>query len=225
MEASARFSSLDIKNAAKKIGYVMGAGDEIPAALQQIGCDVDIIKIDDIQSQRLKKYDAVILGVRAYNTEENIKFKQETLLNYVKEGGTMLVQYNTSNGVAGKNLGPYPLTVSRGRVTVEGAEMRWLVPEHPVFNTPNKLRQADFDGWVQERGLYFPSEWDSAYTPLLSCNDPGEKPLDGGLLVADYGKGKYIYTGLSFFRQLPAGVSGAYRLFANLISLGTKMKK
>jgi hypothetical protein len=203
----------------------MGAGDEIPSALNQIGCEVDLIKIDDIQLQKLKQYDAVIMGVRAYNTEENIKFKQNALLEYVKEGGTMLVQYNTSNGVVGKNLGPYPLTVSRGRVTVEEAEMRILQPQHPVFQTPNQITSKDFEGWVQERGLYFPSEWDPAYTPLLSCNDPGEKPLEGSLLIAGYGKGHYIYTGISFFRQLPEGVSGAYRLFANLISLGKTKQK
>ncbi len=225
MKSTARLSRLDIQNRAKKIGYVMGAGDEIPSALNQIGCEVDLIKIDDIQLQKLKQYDAVIMGVRAYNTEENIKFKQNALLEYVKEGGTMLVQYNTSNGVVGKNLGPYPLTVSRGRVTVEEAEMRILQPQHPVFQTPNQITSKDFEGWVQERGLYFPSEWDPAYTPLLSCNDPGEKPLEGSLLIAGYGKGHYIYTGISFFRQLPEGVSGAYRLFANLISLGKTKQK
>ncbi len=225
MQASAKLARLDIRNSAKKIGYVMGAGDEVPSALRQIGCQIDLLSIDDIQKERLRQYDAVILGVRAYNTEEQIKFKQNTLFDYVNEGGTMVVQYNTSNGVAGKNLAPFPLTVSRGRVTVEEAEMRILAPEHPVFSHPNKITLRDFEGWVQERGLYFPSEWDKAFTPLLSCNDPGEKPLDGSLLVASYGKGTYIYTGLSFFRQLPAGVSGAYRLFSNIISLGKNGKK
>ena len=163
-----------------------------------------------------------MVGVRAYNTNENLKFAQATLLDYVKNGGTVIVQYNTSNGMVTDQLGPYPFKLSRDRVTVEDAPVRLLKPRHPALSTPNKITARDFEGWVQERGLYFPGQWDARYEALLSASDPGEAPLDGGLLVAQYGKGYYIYTGYAFFRQLPAGVPGAFRLFTNLISIGKK---
>lgn len=224
MKAEAKFSRLNIQTAAHRVAYVAGAGDEIPTSLRQIGCTVEIIKPEDISEEKLSTFQTLILGVRAYNTEENLKYKQAMIFDFVKKGGTVVVQYNVSNGLVTKELAPYPLTLSRNRVTVEEAEMRFLAPDHAIVNTPNKLTSKDFEGWVQERGLYFPSEWDKAFVPIFSCNDPGETPLDGSLLVAQYGEGYYIYTGLSFFRELPAGVSGAYRLFANLISLGHDSK-
>lgn len=220
MKAEAKFTRLNIKSVAQRVAYISGAGDEIPTSLRQIGCTVEIIKPEDITEEKLSSFQTLILGVRAYNTEENLKYKQAAIFDFVKKGGTVVVQYNVSNGLVTKELAPYPLTLSRNRVTVEEAEMRFLSPEHDVLNKPNKITSKDFEGWVQERGLYFPGEWDKAFTPIFSCNDPGETPLDGSLLVAQYGEGYYVYTGLSFFRELPAGVSGAYRLFANLISLG-----
>jgi LmbE family N-acetylglucosaminyl deacetylase len=220
VKAESKFSRIGIEIRGRKIAYLMGAGDETPISLRQIGYTVDEIKATDISTERLMPYDALIVGIRAFNTEEALKFKHKEIFEYVKEGGNVVIQYNTSNGLVTKDLAPYKLTLSRNRVTVEEAEMRILQPEHSVLNYPNKITSKDFDGWVQERGLYFCDEWDNQLTPIFSCNDPGEKPLEGSLLVGQYGQGHYIYTGLSFFRQLPAGVSGAYRLFANLISIG-----
>ena len=223
-QSESKLSRIDIEIRGKRIAYVMGAGDEVPANLRQIGYDVDLIKANDISANALKTYDALVLGVRAYNTLDELKFKQSEVLKYISEGGTVIVQYNTANGLVTKDLGPYSLTLSRNRVSVEEAEMRFLNPQHEVLNSPNKITPKDFDGWVQERGLYFPDEWDVNYTPVLSSNDPSEKPSDGILLVAKYGDGHYIYTGLSFFRELPAGVSGAFRLFANMISIGKDVR-
>lgn len=222
LDATAKVVRLDIKREGQYIGYLMGAGDDIPQALEQIGYDVTILDDRDVNSDRLGDFDAVILGIRAYNTLDRMPNYQPALMNYVKEGGTLIVQYNTNRRlkVPMEELAPYPLKVSRDRVTVEEAEVRILAPDHPVLNTPNKITDADFDGWVQERGLYFPNEWAEEYTAILSSNDPGEPARDGGLLVAEYGEGHYIYTGYSWFRELPAGVPGAYRIFANLISLG-----
>ena len=220
LPATAPAARLDLKVSAQNIGYIMGAGDEVPAALHQMGCSVTLLKDNDLEAEHLKKFDAIVIGIRAYNTKENLKFYQQKLLDYVQNGGTLVVQYNTSNELVLDQLAPYPMKLSRTRVTDENAEIRFRIPDHAVLNTPNKLTARDFDGWVQERGLYFPGEWDAAFEAPLSSNDPGEPPADGSLLVARYGKGYYIYTGLSFFRELPAGVPGAYRLFANLISLG-----
>ena len=219
-EATARVVKLDLKKRGHKVGYVMGAGDEVSTSLQQIGYDVTILKDEHMRLEYLQQFDAIILGVRAYNTVERLKYYQPTLLEYVKNGGNLIVQYNTSHGLVMQDIGPYPLKLSRDRVTVEDSEVRFLEPNHPVLNTPNKITKKDFEGWVQERGLYFPNEWSKEYTAILSSNDPGEPARDGGLLIAKYGKGNYIYTGYSWFRELPAGVPGAYRLFANLISLG-----
>ncbi len=197
----------------------MGAGDAIPEALEQIGYQVDLLEDTDITPENLKQYDAVIAGVRAYNTIDRMGFHHQAIMEYVKAGGNYIVQYNTNRGLKSEEQGPYPLKISRDRVTVEEAPVTILEPKHPLMQSPNKITAADFDGWVQERGLYFPNEWDEQYTPLLSCKDPQEeKELKGGLLVADYGKGTFIYTGYSWFRELPAGVPGAYRLFVNLIS-------
>ena len=226
LNSEAKIARIDLKKAGSRVAYIMGAGDKVPESLRQTGYTVDVLEDRDIQPDNLKKYDAVILGIRAYNTVERMKFHQPKLLEYVKQGGTMIVQYNTSHALIlpAEEIAPYPLKISRDRVTVEEAEMRFLAPDHEVLNFPNKITARDFDGWVQERGLYFPNEWGPEFTPILSCNDPGEPARDGSLLVAKYGEGYYIYTGLSFFRELPSGVPGAYRLFANLISLGKRDK-
>jgi hypothetical protein len=202
------------------VGYIRGAGDDIPSALRNIGYEVVEMKNEEVTPENLKRLDAVVLGVRAINTNERIRFIMDALLGYVEHGGTLVVQYNTSNDLETDKFSPYPLTLSRERVTEEGAEVRFLKPDHPLLNYPNKITASDFKGWVQERGLYFPSKWDAQYEALLSMNDTGEEPRNGSLLVAGYGKGTYIYTGLSFFRELPEGVPGAYKLFANLISAG-----
>ncbi len=216
--AEARIVRADIRKKGDLIGYIPGAGDDIPQSLQQIGYNVKVLDGTDITVENLKRFDAVVLGIRAYNTQDRIAAWQTELLAYVKAGGVVLAQYNTTD-LKIKEIGPYPLEITRERVTDENAEIRILAPEHPLLNVPNKIGPDDFKGWVQERGLYFPAKWDPNWTPLLSCNDPGEKPLDGGLLVAKSGTGYFIYTGYAFFRQLPAGVPGAYRVFANMVSL------
>ncbi|MEM8894769.1 MAG: LmbE family protein, partial [Bacteroidota bacterium] len=219
-KSTAKVVNIDIVKRGQNIGYIMGAGDEIPASLRQIGYDVWEMSDEDITDENLASLDAVILGVRAYNTVPRLKFHQEKLLNFVNNGGNMIVQYNTNRRLVMEDVAPYPLTLSRDRVTVEEAPVRILAPDHPLIKGPNEITEKDFDGWVQERGLYFPNEWDDRFTPILSSNDPGETPKDGGLLVAKYGEGYYIYSGYSWFRELPAGVSGAYRLFTNMISIG-----
>jgi len=217
--AEAKIVRADIKTKGHLIGYIPGAGDDIPQSLQQIGYDVKMLDGPEITAENLKRFDAVVLGIRAYNTQDRIGAWQAELLEYVKAGGVVVAQYNTTGDLKTKQIGPFPLEISRDRVTDENAEVRILAPDHPVLNTPNKITADDFKGWVQERGLYFPNKWDSNWTALLSCNDPGEKPLDGGLLVAKSGQGFFIYTVYDWFRELPAGVPGAYRLFANMVSL------
>ena len=219
-EATAKAVKLDLKKKGERIGYIMGAGDEVPVSLQQIGYDVTILKDEDLSNNNLQKYDAIIVGIRAYNTLPRLVHHQPRLMAYVQNGGNLIVQYNTNHALVTPNIGPYPLKLSRERVTVENADVRFLLPQHPVLNTPNKITAKDFEGWVQERGLYFPGEWSKEYEAILSSNDPGEPARNGGLLVAKYGKGHFVYTGYSWFRELPAGVPGAYRLFANMISLG-----
>ena len=211
---------LDIKKRGENIGYIAGAGDVVPESLQQIGYNVITISPEDISPENLSRFDAIVLGIRAYNTVEDVKFKQDILFDFVENGGNMVVQYNTSHRLKVNKLAPYNLQLSRDRVTDEFAEVKFLKPDHPVLNFPNKITQKDFEGWTQERGLYFPNSWGKEFTPILSMNDKGESAKKGSLLVAQYGKGYYIYTGLSFFREFPAGVSGAYRLFANMLSLG-----
>ncbi|SDR74430.1 PIG-L family deacetylase [Gramella sp. MAR_2010_147] len=220
MPASLKLVKLDIEKKGKNIAYIEGAGDVVPESLEQIGYDVTKISPASISSDYLKSFDAVVIGIRAYNIVEELKFKQNILFDYVKQGGTMIVQYNTSRGLLLDNLAPYPLDLSRDRVTEENAEITFLQPDHMVLNSPNKLTKADFDGWVQERGLYFPDSWDENFTPILSMHDKNESPKNGSLLVTKYGDGFYIYTGISFFRQFPEAVPGAFRLFANLISIG-----
>ena len=220
-EAKAKVVKLDIRKEGQNIGYVMGAGDDIPNSLEQIGYMVTLLQDGDFQPEKLQKFDAIILGIRAYNTVDRLKYHQPKLIDYVENGGTLIVQYNTNFRLVTENIAPYELKISRDRVSVEEAQVRILKPDHVVMNKPNKITEADFDEWVQERGLYFPNEWDNDnFVPILSSNDPGEEPKDGGLLVAKYGKGYYIYTGYSWFRELPAGVPGAYRVFTNMISIG-----
>jgi LmbE family N-acetylglucosaminyl deacetylase len=223
LNAEAKVAHIELKKAGQLLGYVAGAGDDIPASLQQIGYKVEMLGEKDLTPENLAKYDAVIMGIRAYNTVDALAYRQANLLEYAKRGGTLIVQYNTNfeYKVEPKELAPYSLNVSRDRVTDENAEVRFLKPDHKILNQPNKITAQDFSGWVQERGLYFPNDWDKAnFEAILSSNDPGEPARDGGLLVAKYGSGYYIYTGYSWFRQLPAGVSGAYRLFANMLSIG-----
>jgi hypothetical protein len=225
-KAEAKVIRLDLKKEGGMIGYIKGAGDEIPAALRNMGYQVWEMKDEEVTPENLKKLDAVVLGVRALNTNERIRHFMPDLLTYVQNGGTMIAQYNNSFGleIDPDKIAPYPLSLSRDRVTEEKSEVRILKPENEALNFPNKITTRDFDGWVQERGLYFPDKWDARFEAPLSFNDDGESPRDGSLLVARYGQGHYVYTGLSFFRELPEGVPGAYRLFANLVSLG-KMKK
>ena len=211
---------LDIKKRGENIGYIEGAGDVVPESLKQIGYNVAIIKPEEINAETLNRFDAIVVGIRAYNVVEALKYKQQLLFNFVEQGGNLIVQYNTSRETIVDELAPYKLELSRDRVTDENAEVRFLNPNHPLLNYPNKITEKDFEGWTQERGLYFPDQWSSEFTPLLSMNDKGETPKDGSLLVAKHGKGYYIYTGLSFFREFPEGVSGAYRLFANMLSIG-----
>ena len=218
--SEARLVKINLNTKGNLIGYVQGAGDDIPKSLRDIGYEVWEMNDEDLIPENLARLDALVLGVRVLNTRHRIPHILEDLLTYVKNGGTMIVQYNTTSNLITTNFSPYPITISRDRVSREGAEISILEPDHPLLNTPNKITPNDFNNWVQERGLYFPNRWDDHFVPVLSCNDPGEPPRKGGLLVAEYGKGHYIYTGYSWFRQLPAGVPGAYRLFANMLSIG-----
>lgn len=219
-EAVAPLVKLDLKRKGQEIGYLMGAGDEVPDALRQIGYTVTLLKPEDITEQNLRRFDAVVLGIRAYNTLDRLKTLQPTLLKYVENGGNMIVQYVVARGTVMSQIGPYPLTLSNDRVTVENAPVTFIKPQQPLLNTPNKITTKDFEGWVQEQGLYYPSSWDAKYQPVISSHDPNEPAKESAILVADYGKGHYIYTGLSLFRELPAGVPGAYRLLTNMVSLG-----
>jgi len=218
--AESKAIHLKIKTKNEKIAYIMGAGDEVPKSLIQMGYEVDIIKQDEISTEKLENYDVVMTGIRAYNTVNALAFKQNILFDFVKNGKTMIVQYNTTDDLVTKDIAPFSLKISRDRVTEENAEVRFLNPKHPVLNYPNKITNDDFKDWKQEQGLYYPNEWDNAFTPIISSNDKGEKPKNGALLIAKYGKGTYVYTGLSFFRELPEGVSGAFRLIANIIAIG-----
>ncbi len=202
------------------VGYVMGSGDDIPEALGQIGYTVHLITDEEIASADLSRFDTIISGIRAYNTRDALKRHHGRFTEYVEQGGTYIVQYNTTDDTLASSVGPWPLTVGRDRVTVETAPVTMLDPAHELLTTPNRITQADFENWVQERGLYFASEWDPRYIPILASSDPGDESRRGGMLVGRHGKGIYIYTGYSWFRQLPAGVAGAWRLFANMVSAG-----
>jgi hypothetical protein len=215
-----RVSIVDVKAPRDlKVGYIMGAGDDIPTVLKQVGMDVTLISPDKIPDEDLSKFGTIVLGIRAYDTQKDVVANNKKLLDYVSAGGTLVVQYNASVGDFNKeNLTPYSAELSRARVSVEEAPVQILAPEDGVFHYPNEITARDFDGWVQERGLYFMDKWDDHFKPLLSCHDPGEDAQKGGLLRAQYGKGTYIYAGYAFFRQLPAGVPGAVRLYVNLLS-------
>jgi hypothetical protein len=218
--ASLKTVSLDLAIRGRKVGYLPGAGDSVADSLKQMGYTVTTLTDADLTPERLHGLDAVVIGVRAFNVRTNLAAQLPGLFTYVEAGGTVVAQYNRPENSRTLKLAPYDLHLSGDRVTDENAAVTFLAPDNPVLNTPNKITAADFTGWVQERGIYFPNQWDEHFTPILACNDPGEAPLKGGLLVAPYGKGYFVYTSLVFFRQLPAGVPGAYRLFANLVSLG-----
>mgnify|MGYP001014859150 CR=1 FL=1 len=216
-----------VKNLAAKVGYIAGAGDEVPQSLRQIGCDITMLSADDLARADLSRFDAIVTGVRAYNVRPDLKANRQRLLEYVEKGGTMVVQYNVVEGGFGggdpralDEIGPYSMRFTRDRVTVEDVPVKFPDPSNPLLKSPNQITDADFVGWVQERGLYFPGSWDSHYSPLFECHDPGEKELAGGTLATRYGKGAYVFTAYSWFRQLPAGVPGAYRIFANFLSAG-----
>ena len=209
-----------------KVGYVMGAGDDIPTVLKQIGMDVTLIPAEKLSTEDLSKYGTIVLGIRAYDTQKEVAANNKKLLDFVSAGGTLVVQYDTAVGDfnSGK-FTPYSAELSRARVSVEEAPVTILAPDDSIFHYPNTITQHDFDGWVQERGLYFMDKWDSHFTPLLACHDPGEEEQKGGLLRAQYGKGTYIYAAYAFFRQLPAGVPGAVRLYVNILSAGHEKRQ
>jgi hypothetical protein len=220
-DAAAKLVRADIKRTGQRIGYIMGSGDDVPNILRQVGYDVDLLTDADLDRGDFSRYDAIVAGIRAYNTRDRLKLAHEKLMQYVENGGTMVVQYNTANqldDLAVPAPGPYPFKISRDRVTVEEAPVKLLTATHPLLTAPNKITAKDFEGWVQERGLYFPSEWDPKYSTMLATNDPGEPEKPGGQLYAKHGKGAFIYTGYAWWRQLPAGVPGAIRAFVNLVS-------
>lgn len=216
--ATAKIEKIDLKIVGKRIAYIDGAGDLVADALKQVGYEVSHLSPAQILNSDLAVYDAIVTGVRLYNINEEVKNIQPKLLAYVQNGGTLLIQYNVNNGLKMQNIGPYPFKLANKRVTEEDAKVTFLAPAHAALNYPNRISANDFEGWVQERGIYFTTDIDPKYTPILSMNDTGESPSDGSLIIADYGKGKFVYTSLVFFRELPAGVPGAYRLFANLLA-------
>lgn len=217
--SEAKLVRLDLTLPNKKVGYIMGAGDLVQTNLQAIGFPVTSIDIESISQEELNQFDTILVGIRAFNVLESLKYKNQLLFDFAAQGGTLIVQYNTSRRMQTKEILPYPIELSRDRVTDENSRVRILEPKHAAFNSPHKISAKDFEGWVQERGLYFANNWDPKITPLLGMNDEGESEKLGSLLVAPHGNGTVVYTGLSFFRELPAGVPGAYRLLLNLIAL------
>jgi len=223
--AEAKLVRSNIKMLARNIGYIVGAGDEVPASLGQVGCDVTILSPEDLARGDLSRFDAVITGVRAWNMRADLRANYQRLFSYAENGGTVIVQYNVPEGGLGggdaaplEHIGPYPMRISRDRVTVEDAPVAFPNPQLPLLHAPNEITGRDFDGWVQERGLYFASEWDPQYLSVLESHDPGDQPMPGGMLYTRYGKGVYIFSAYDWFRELPAGVPGAYRMFANMMS-------
>ncbi|TWR28401.1 PIG-L family deacetylase [Mucilaginibacter achroorhodeus] len=216
--AEAKLVSIDLKTAGKKIGYIPGAGDLIPESLREVGYDMHILNENEIANSDLSAYDAIVLGVRAFNVNQRIAYQQPRLMEYVKNGGNVVVQYNVNNGLVTRDIGPYPFNIVNQRVTEEDAKVTLTDQQNPALNYPNKITDADFNGWIQERGLYFADNIDNKYATPLQMNDTGMAPNKGSLLVTNYGKGRFVYTSLAFFRELPAGVPGAYRLFINLLS-------
>jgi hypothetical protein len=213
--------NMDLKTYNKKIGYIVGAGDKVPEALEQMGYEVTLLSDKELSRNNLQQYDAIISGVRAFNTNDWLNKYYDKLMKYVEDGGNYIVQYSQANNIRAK-MGPYNFTVSGKRITDENAAVNFLKPDHPVLNFPNKITDNDFKGWIQERSIYHADNLDPHYETILRMNDPGEQPDDGSLVIAKYGKGYFTYTGLVFFRELPAGVPGAYRLFANIIALNRK---
>ncbi len=207
-----------------RIGYITAESEPVPDALKMLGIQVDMLDPATLAFGDLSKFDAIVIGIRAYELRSDLPGANQRLFDYVSNGGTMLVQYERDFAWAGKNYAPYPAQIAGKpgeplpRITDEAAAVTFLKSDDPLLNRPNKIGARDFEGWVQERGLYYWTEFDAKYTPLLSMHDPGEKDLNGGLVYTKLGKGTYIYTGLAFFRQLPEGVPGAYRLFVNLLS-------
>jgi LmbE family N-acetylglucosaminyl deacetylase len=224
LDAREKFVVTDLKTEGHRIGYIEGAGDKVPQALEQMGYEVVLLKEKDITPGILKQFDAILTGVRAYEVHDWLLSKYEVLMDYIKAGGNLIVQYNKNYFPGGQKIkiGPYPFMITNARVTDELAKVSFTQPAHRVLNYPNKISDKDFDGWVQERGIYFAGQLDTAYQTIFSMNDPGEPDQKGSLIIADYGQGKFVYTGLVFFRQLPAGVPGAYRLLANIIALNHK---
>jgi hypothetical protein len=221
--ARLRVASLDLITRGKKVGYLPGAGDAIPASLEQMGYEVrNLVSESDFSSVVLDSLDAIVLGVRAVNVSEMLPGVVRQLHDHVQRGGVLIAQYGRPDQLRTTGFAPFPLTLGDDRVTDENARVTFLAPEHAVLNRPNRITAADFEGWVQELGLYFGRSWDERFVPIIAASDEGEAPLRGALLVAPHGRGYFVYTGLSFFRQLPAGVPGAYRLFANLIALGER---
>ena len=212
--------SLELATRGHAVGYLAGAGDAVPESLMRMGYAVTALSAADLTPEKLARFDAVVLGVRAFNTHDDLAPRLPALFAYAEQGGTVIVQYNTVNGLRSPKLAPFDLKLSDDRVTIASAPVTLLAPSHPALAGPNQIGEADFSGWAQERARYVPRTWGEAFVPLLASGDPGEKPLNGTLLVARSGKGYFVYTSLSFFRELPAGVPGAYRLFANLLSLG-----
>ncbi len=219
-KAEAKLIRLNIKKVINNIGYIMGPGDDVPKDLEELGYKVTMLTDKDITNGNLSKFDAIITGVRVYNTKPEMVYEQPKLLEYVKNGGTLVVQYNKNFDLVTDKIGPYPFHIANKRVTDETSKVSILDPESPLLNFPNKITEKDFDGWIQERGIYFADTWDQNYKTVIACHDTGEEPLPGGLIYTKYGKGVFIYTGYVWFRELPAGVPGAYRLFVNLISAG-----
>jgi len=221
-EAEVKLVKLDLIKKSQRIGYIPGAGDEVAPCLTQLGYEVIMLTNDVLAKENLTQLDAIVTGVRAYNTNDKLPSFKQKLMEYVSQGGNLIVQYNT-NSFAGPfkaDIGPYPFKITRDRITDEEAKVVFELPDHPVFNIPNKITDKDFEGWMQERSIYHAGDWDSNYVTPISMADPNEKPNKGSLLIAKYGKGNFVYTGLVFFRELPAGIPGAYRLMVNLIELG-----
>jgi hypothetical protein len=221
-DADVRVVPLALTTGGRRIGYFSGPGDEVPASLRRVDYEVTLLDEDGLSAASLARFDAVVTGVRAFNTNARLRGAHAALMAYVESGGTLVVQYNTNNRLAplSEPLGPWPFDIGHDRVTDESATVTFASAGHAALTTPNVLAARDFDGWIQERGLYFAEKWDQRYQTVLTMHDPDEPPLAGSVLWARHGKGTFVYTGLAFFRQLPAGVPGAYRLFANLLAGG-----
>jgi hypothetical protein len=217
--AEGKLLRVDLRKNGHTVGYIMGAGDEVPSAIRQMGYSVALLSDAELAEGNLDQYDVIVAGVRAYNTRPKLRIHHQRFMDYVKRGGTYVVQYITAQRNESENIGPYPLNISRDRVAEEDAKITFLNRDHPLLMMPNKINEEDFKGWIQERGLYFADHWDARYDSVISCHDVNEPDRAGGLLTTKHGKGNYVFCAYAFFRQLPAGVEGAYRLFANILSL------